>query len=248
MRLILQLVLAGTSENYYSRNMFRIKWRHVWCHLMCLKPDLLNSLSLQTCKSRSSISISKHKALCHSAAFSPHNWSSWHAPRYRYKKPSNKCIQITGRKNCIVQGHVQNTCEQLWSSRCQPIYLLIIQVVPLSMCVHLIPRIIRLSRKPQGPKTTVWITDVFSQHIAFAALSCWMPILTRLQSGHSAHMLLQRAVKNSATPSGVIGWIHFASSGIKDGSMMKYFRCRGNNCSMMFIFDKSKKSNLLFLM
>jgi len=84
----------------------------------------------------------------------------------------------------------------------------------LSMCVHLVESrmLIRVSQTPNQKKTTIWITDVFHNISHFRiSLSCWMPILTRLQSGHSAHMLLQRDVKKSATPSGVIEWIHFAS-------------------------------------
>ena len=78
-------------------------------------PDLFsNSILSLTCKSRSSISISKHKALCHSAAFSPIGMrEAQMAPRYKKNIDGwfVKCIQNTGRKNCIVQGHVQNTCE-----------------------------------------------------------------------------------------------------------------------------------------
>ena len=99
----------------------------------------------------------------------------------------------------------------------------------LSMCVHLIPRmLIRVSQTPNPSKNKNLNHWCFSKHIAFAALSCWMPILARLQSGHSAHMLLQRDVKKSATPSGVIEWIRFASwEGDKGREHDKIFQVYG---------------------
>ena len=102
---------------------------------------------------------------------------------------------------------------QLCSSGCQSTYLLIIQVVHCLCACTWFHACSSACRKPQiQAKTTIWITNVFHNISHFRiSLSCWMPILTRLQSGHSAHMLLQRDVKKSATPSGVIEWIHFAS-------------------------------------
>ncbi len=110
-RLILHLILAGTSKTHCLQNKM-----NTGLFPPCLFfPDLFsNSILSLTCKSRSSISISKHKALCHSAAFSPIGMhEAQMAPRYKKNIDGwfVKCIQNTSRKNCIVQGHVQNTCE-----------------------------------------------------------------------------------------------------------------------------------------